>query len=234
MIAPALSGVVIFLLGYEFLFSAGLMIVGVIIVLAAFLEAKHERDQISFRELINWFKERRFVKLSMSIAGKTIYDLSILVWPLYVFLLLGDTEKVGFLYGLSFLLSMILSLFIGAKLDNKERKQPFFLSGGVLSILWIIRAQIASFWSIAVVDALDKITGNFHWLFFNRVLTNRGKGREAFSYFVYREIIIGLTCLLFWLAFGLLFVVFPFEWQGLFTLAAVGVLLSLFISRKHE
>lgn len=234
MIAPALSGIIIFLIGYEILFSIGLVIIGVIITLAAFLKVPHERDKISFKELAFWISDKRFIKLGVSIAGKTIYDLSIYVWPLYVFLLLGNTEKVGILYSLSFLFSMIFSLFIGAKLDHKERKKPFFISGGIISVLWAVRAQVFSFWSIALVDALDKITGNFHWLFYDRVLLNRGKGREAFSYFVYREMIVSITVVLFWALFISMFLAFPFEWKGLFTLASVGVLMSLLISKKHE
>lgn len=233
MTVPALSGLVIFFSGYELLFSVGLVIVGLAIVLAAFLDIPHERDDISYKELFFWIRDRRFIQLGVSIAGKTLYDVSIFVWPLYVFLLLGNTERVGILYGLSFLLSIAASLFIGQKLDEEERRRPFAVSGGLLSALWIVRSQVFDFWSLALVDAFDKITGNFHWLFFDRILLNRGKGRQAFSYFIYREVIISATVVIFWLVFALMFLIWPFEWQGLFTMAAVGVLLSLFISKKH-
>ena len=234
MIAPALSGIVIFMSGYEILFSVGLGIIGVIIILATFLNIPNERDAISFKELAFWISERRFIKLSASIAGKALYDVAIYIWPLYVFLLLGNTERVGILYSLSFLLSMVLSLFIGVKLDRQERKKSFFISGSFLSILWVIRSQIFSFWSIALVDVFDKLTGNFHWLFFDRILISRGKGREAFSYFIYREIIISIAMLIFWSIFALMFLIWPLEWEGLFAMASVGVLMSLLISKKHD
>jgi MFS family permease len=234
MIAPALSGIIIFVFGYESLFSIGLIFVGTNILLARFLTIPHERDDVSFKELASWFKERRFVKLSASIAGKSIYDVAIFVWPLYVFILLGNTERVGVLYSLSFLLSVIFELFLSTRIDKQERRQPFFVSGGALSILWVLRSQVLTPWSIALVDAFDKITGNYHWLFFDRILLNRGKGREAFSYFVYREFIVGLTAAGFWVLFALMFLIWPLEWKGLFALAAVGVLLSLLVNKKHE
>lgn len=234
LIAPALSGVVILLFGYELLFSVGLVIVGLVAVLALFLDLPHERDTISFRELRFWISDRRFVKLGVSIAGKTIHDLAIYVWPLYVFLLLGNTEQVGFVYGASFLLSIFLSMIIGRKLDSKDRKKPFLFSGGVLSALWIIRSQVLGFWSVAVVDALDKLTGNFHWLFFDRVLLNRGKGREAFSYFMYREIIVSSTAVLFWLLLASMFLIWRLDWFGLFVMAAAGALMSLLVGKKHD
>lgn len=234
MVAPALSGMVIFLFGYEILFSVGLGLVGVIIIIATFLDIPHERDEINFKELMFWINERKFLKLGASIAGKTLYDVGIFVWPLYVFLLLGNTERVGILYSLSFLLSIVLSLFIGARLDSHDHKRPFYVSGGLLSILWIIRSQIYNFWSIAIVDSFDKITGNFHWLFFDRMMVSRGKGREAFSYFMYREMIISLTVVIFWSVFAMMFLIWPLEWKGLFGMAAVGVLMSMMISKKHE
>lgn len=234
LVAPVLSGVVIYLFGYELLFTTGLIFAGLALVLAVFLTVSHERDSISWHELSFWLKEPRFLKLSLSIAGKTFYDLAIFIWPLYVFLLLGNTEQVGLLYSFSFFISMFLSFLIGSKLDRDDRKGPFFFSGGFLSVLWLVRAQLVQFWSIMIVDAFDKLAGNYHWLFFDRMLWSRGKGKQAFSYFMYREVIISSTCLIFWLLFTLMFLIWPLEWKGFFALASFGVLLSLLIGKKHE
>ena len=193
-----------------------------------------ERDDVSLKELTMWFREQRFVKLSLSITGKAVHDLAIFVWPLYVFLLLGNTERVGLLYSLSFLLSVIIGLFLRKRIDHQERRQPFYISGGMLSVLWALRSQVFTPWSIALVDAFDKLTGNYHWLFFDRLLFNRGKGRAALSYFIYREMIVAGAATAFWLFFALMFFILPIEWKGLFALAAVGVLLSLLVGKKHD
>ncbi len=234
LVAPTLSGFVIYIFGYEVLFNIGIVMVAVGSFLSYFVNFPNEKDNISLKEFSFWLTDWRFWKLSISIFGKTIYDISIYVWPLYVFLILGNTEKVGIVYSLSFLVSMILSLFIGIKLDTEIKKKPFFVSGGILSLLWYVRSQIFGFWSIAITDAIDKITGNFHWLFFDRVMMNRGKGREAFSYFTYREIIISFASVAFWSIFLLIFLLSKMEWNGLFLVGAIGTLLSLLISNKHE
>src|SRR3990172_5679783 len=189
MIAPAVSGIVIFMFGYESLFSAGLVIVGINILLAAFVTTARERDDVSLKEFSWWIRERRFLKLISFIGGKTIHDLAIFVWPLYVFLLLGNTERVGILYGLSFLLSVIIELFLSERIDHHHRRRPFYISGGMLSVLW---------------------------------------------YFIYREFIVGVSAMGFWLLFALIFLIWPLEWRGLFALAAVGVLLTLLVNKKHE
>ncbi|MFZ5438282.1 MAG: MFS transporter [Patescibacteria group bacterium] len=234
LVAPALSGFVIFIFGYETLFSIGVAMVAVGSFLSYFIDFAQEKDNISLKEFKFWLNDWRFWKLGISLVGKAFYDNSVYIWPLYVFLLLGNTEKVGIVYSLSFLVSMILSLFVGLRLDSEIKKQPFFVSGGILSFLWYIRSQILGFWSIALTDAIDKITGNFHWLFFDRVLMNRGKGREAFSYFTYREMIVSFATVIFWLLFVVIFLFSSMEWNGLFLVAAIGTLLSLLISKKHE
>ena len=63
---------------------------------------------------------------------------------------------------------------------------------------------------------------------------NRGKGREAFSYFTYREMIISFASFLFWAIFASIFLFSSMEWDGLFVVGGVGVLLSLLINKKHE
>jgi len=234
LIAPALSGFIIYIFGYEVLFSIGVAMVAMGSLTSYFIDFPHEKDTISVKEFYFWLSDWRFWKLGFSISGKAIYDNAIYIWPLYVFLLLGNTEKVGIVYSLSFLLSMILSLFIGIKLDTEIKKKPFLVSGGILSALWFARSQILGFWSIAITDSIDKITGNFHWLFFDRVLMNRGKGREAFSYFTYREIIVSFASSLFWLVFAAIFLISSMEWNGLFLVGAIGALMSLLISKKHE
>ena len=89
--------------------------------------------------------------------------------------------------------------------------------------------QATAIWSIAVVDTLDKLTANFHWLFFETLVLRRSQGSQIFSYFVYREVIISAAAVIFWLIV-LLLVLAASGWQGLFIIAALGVLFSLLVS----
>ena len=92
---------------------------------------------------------------------------------------------------------------------------------------------VVNIWSIAILNAFDKLTASFHWLFFDRSWLLRGKGREALSYFTYREIIYSLAAVFFWLIVASLFYFFIFAWKTLFIIAAVGVLLTLLIKEHH-
>ncbi|HNV45291.1 MAG TPA: hypothetical protein PKG78_02535, partial [Candidatus Woesebacteria bacterium] len=143
------------------------------------------------------------------------------------------SDKVGFLYSFSLLLAMVISYGVGAVIDKHKSRRPFVLSAGILSLFWIIRSFVVGFWSIVVVNTLDRITSSFHWLFFDRVWVVRGKGREGLSYFTYRQMITSAAAIVFWSLVFFLFYFFGEAWISLFLVAAVGVLLTLLV-KEHQ
>lgn len=235
MIAPALGGLIIGQLGYSTLFLMGIVIILTGVTFSLMLNGQKINDHISWKEFFTWLSEPGFRRLALSFAGRYFNDAIMSLWPLYIFLLLGTTERVGLLYSLSLFAAMIISYLLGPFLDKRRGgKKPFFLSGGLMSVLWLYRASVISFWSIAIVDTIDKLTGTFHWLFFERAWMLRGKGSQALSYFVYRQVLRGAFALIFWFAVALLFFVFGQAWIQLFIVAGVGVLLTLLVSDKKE
>jgi len=96
-----------------------------------------------------------------------------------------------------------------------------------------LRGFVVGIWSITILNAVDRLTSSFHWLFFDRSWILRGKGREALSYFVYREMIYSFAAIVFWLIVALLFYFFIFAWKSLFIVAGMGVLLTLLV-KEHQ
>lgn len=234
MIAPAIGGFLIIHFGYQILFFIGIIFETVNIIFSLSIKMKFNQDNISWKEFFNWMKEKTFRRLAVSFAGRYINDAVLVVWPLYVFFIIGAIDKVGFLYSFSIFLAMMISFFGGLLIDRYRSRRPFFISGGFLFFIWLIRTQITAIWSIVFVDMFDRLTSSFHWLFFDRAWLLRGKGREALSYFIYRELISSITALFFWSIFIAFFIFFPNSWQGLFIFASIGVILSLLIKDHKE
>ncbi|PIY80970.1 MAG: hypothetical protein COY80_00160 [Candidatus Pacebacteria bacterium CG_4_10_14_0_8_um_filter_42_14] len=232
-LAPALGGILAAVFGFNtlFLFALAASIFSIIIVFKLSVKVIH--DAVSYKEFFTWLKEPRFERLAFSFVGQYINDATLFLWPLYVFLVLGAVDKVGYLYTASLSMALIFSFLIGVYVDGHKSKKPFVASGGMLSLLWLARTQIATIWGIAVVDMVEKLTSNFHWLFFESTVLRRSKGNQAFSYFVYREIIRSAMALIFWLAVFVLFL-FTSSWTALFILAAMAVLFSLLITDKSH
>jgi len=128
---------------------------------------------------------------------------------------------------------MVVSFFVGSRIDKSHNKKPFYLSGSFISLIWLMRMNVASIWNIAIVDTLDKLTGNYHWLFFDRKVMIRGRGKKVFSYFTYHEMILAIVAVIFWYLVAVIFLLFPIGWNAMFVLGSVGVMLSLLI-KEHK
>ena len=128
---------------------------------------------------------------------------------------------------------MVLTFFIGNYLNHVKSKKPFYFSGGALTLIWVARIQAVTVWGIALADMSERLVGNFHWLFYDFVAILGGKGKQAFSYFVYREMIISIGAVIFWLIFASIFMVSS-NWIGVFLFAGVGVMLSLLVTDHHD
>lgn len=233
MISPALGGVIIAGLGYSNLFLLGLVLIVIALIFTILMDNVKVRDKISWQEFSTWMSEPGFRRLGLTFAGQYVNNGMLLMWPLYIFILLGTSTKVGLLYSSSLLLAMIISYVVGNAIDKHKSRKPFVVSAGVLSFFWIIRSFITGFWSIVLVNTFDRITSSFHWLFFDRVWVVRGKGREGLSYFTYRQMITSAAAIVFWSAVFFLFYFFGEAWVSLFVIAAVGVLLTLLV-KEHQ
>lgn len=228
-ISPAIGGMMAVAFGVESLFLVGTVGSLLSLLFAFGLNLGHEHDTLSWQELGQWLKQPEYRKLSVSFIGRYMNDMVLFVWPLYIFLLLGSIDEVGFLYTVSLFLALIVTFFTGVYVTKHNSRKPFMISGAVLSLLWLFRAIVITPWSIALVDMFEKLTANFHWLYFDMQFMRRGKGAQALSYYTYREIVMSLGAVGCWLLFALIFLLIPLGWYTLFVIAAVAVVVSLLV-----
>ncbi len=233
MATPALGGLIIIFFGYNSLFLSGVFLLMVSLIGIFKLVLSEEKDEVNINEYLEWMREKSFAKLAVSQSGKYFYDMSIVLWPLYVYLLLGEVEKVGYVYSFSIFLALTVSLLTGFVIDKKRKtKKPFYFSGGFLSTLSLLRVLVFNVWGVVMIDSLTRVVGDFHWLFNNSIIFNRSKGSQDFSFFVYNNFNRSIAAMAYWFLLLIFFFLVPLEWTGLFVLGTVGVLLSLFTQEQ--
>jgi len=233
LLTPIFGGWIIVWQGFGLLFLTGICCVLIGTIFALLLERHKIQDQVSWSEFGSWLKERQYQKLAISYVGRYFNDVVLFIWPLYVFFIIGAIDKVGYLYALSLFLAMMLTYVSGLVLDKTKDRQPFFITGGLLSVFWLVRIWIESVWAIVVIDVCDRLAASYHWLYFDKQFLLRSQGREALSFFVYREIIIAFSSVVFWVLFSLVFGFWLGSLKFLFMAAAVGIWLSLLV-REHR
>jgi hypothetical protein len=234
VVVPALGGLIIVKFGYDVLFLSALFGILANLIIIFSLDTVTFKNAPNWSEFKSWFFNLQYRRVMLSYVGRYFNDGALGLWPIYVLLFVGSVEKVGFAYSLSLFLSMTIIFFSGMYFDRSKSKKPFMISGGLISIMWILRMSVANIFYAVVIDTVDKLAGSFHWLFFDAMSINRGRGGKALSFFTYRELAISLSGVIFWLLVIALFIL-PMSWYGLFGLGAVGVILSLLMNdQKHE
>jgi MFS family permease len=227
MVAPLLGGLLIVYSGYQSVFLAGLLLLVGLLILSQYLSGKKVSKPVVMSDVFELFKNRPFQQMMISSIGRYINDVVILIWPVYLFVLLGSVDRVGYLYSASFFLAMLVSMIGGAQVDKSKTNKPYLGTGTTLAGLWIARIFVLNPLSIAFVDALDRLISNYHWIYFETTLLKAVKIRKPVTYLIARCLVLSFFAAILWALVGLLFLVLVDGWIGLFVLAAIGILFSL-------
>jgi hypothetical protein len=227
MVAPMLGGLLIIYAGYQSVFLAGLLLLVVILILSQHLSSQRVVQPVLMTDVVDLFKNRPFQQMMISSFGRYISDAAILIWPVYLFVLLGSVDRVGYLYSASFFLAMLVSMIGGAQVDKSKTNKPFLGTGTTLAGLWIARIFVLNPLTIAFVDALDRLISNYHWIYFEATILKAVKIRKPLTYLVARCVALSFFAVIFWSVVGLLFLILVDGWIGMFVLASIGVLFTL-------
>jgi len=182
------------------------------------------------RELCAWWKLPRFKHAFIGSMGKVVEELTWMLWPLYLFLLLGSEQKVGYFSTIVLILSLTIAYFMGWYLGKHKGKRMFMISGTVISVLWIVRTFLVSIWAFIVVDVLDTLVTTIYTPVFDSFMLRFARRNIGFRFFVYREFLLGCVQVVFWLFLIALFMV-PFAWKLLFLLGGAGIIVSMQMSK---
>lgn len=223
---PAISGIIIVQWGFSYLFHISLFFQGLSILALFFVREQVNVSVPTLIELKSWLKEPQFRLFTVSQIGQYAASAMQGLWPLFVLLLIGTADKVGFLYFIVFFVSLLLSYFAGWYVDHYRSRRPFSISGSILSVLWLLRFYVSNIWTIMAVDIFGNLADSIYSPFYQSILLRRSKGEDSFSYFVYREMINGFTGVIFWGVF-IVYFIFTDSWRNFVLIGFIAALMSM-------
>lgn len=232
IVAPLIGAALTVVFGYKALFLIGIVFLFLSGLPMFFLKHHLHLDNVSWKELWQWSKEARFRRLSLSLGGRAVQEkLLAIIWPVYVFLLIGTIEGMGFFQSMVLLSSAVFTYIISRFFDKHSSRwlQVVGVFGNIG--MWFSRIFVGSLSQVILVDSGDRFFESLSRTFFFGYLFRRAKGKESFSFVVYW---------IFWDAFWLvlllsllLAVLFTFGleifWLIMVLLASAGASLSLLI-----
>lgn len=228
IVMPAIGGVGIVVFGYSSVFALGVMLILLSCIPLLFLPHIRIESKPLFSELRAWLQERRFQRFCGVLVGKYMEIIATLLWPIFVLLIVGKVSRVGFIFSFVLFLSLILTYIAGWYVDHSKRGRIFIASGLILSCTWLARMFARGIWDIVGIELVDKLTSSFYSPCFDALLYKRAKGKKAFAFHAYKEVIYSCIALVLWSCVVGIFLI-PSPWTAIFFLGAFGALLSLFI-----
>jgi len=230
ILGPLIGGIIITLFGFSSLFLISLL--GIIFSAVPFLTTRrfiHRTQKVSVKRVVDWFTQTAHRNEEVAYIGReTSALIGLIFYPIFIYIIGKQFELIGLMVTVSMALG-ILSLFITQRLQDKYNKQRFIFNVGALgaTIVWMLRPLVISFSQLFALDIAAKITGPFFDIPFDSMIykRSRSKSERALTFLSAREIYIGLV---YYIVLALISVIILFDWRwvAIFSLAAVGLLIS--------
>jgi len=230
IIGPLLGGLVIAFLGFKVLF----VIVAFLFFASAF-PLFTTLEQFQPAHLSYWKTFKRMLKPYASYTRKdqiaywgSAEELSVMIlWPMYIFLMIGSISKMGGIVTFALLLSSLAALYIG-RISNKEDSRKKIIKISVISnaILWFIKPFVNTLRGIFATDAGARNLYNFIWVPFSSIIYEKGQARGFLKYTLFFEMNLCLAkAALAWMF--VIILCFTQSWFILFGLTGIVGLLYL-------
>lgn len=225
---PALAGLIIVTFGYPVLFALACVLFVTACIPLFFLPHIDHASVPSLKELGSWLGDKQYQAFAFALVGRYMDILALLLWPVYVFAIIGQIERVGYIFSLVLFLSLVVTYVIGWYFDHKKAGKLFVASGCIMSLTWIGRLFVRGIWDIVGIEMVNKLASSVYMPCFDAFLCERSLQTKIFSFYVYREFLLSCIAIVLWLValfvFGL-----SQGWAMIFVLGAIGILLGLFI-----
>lgn len=184
---PIIGGVMITFIGFKALFAT----VSVVILASAiplfFSKDIHEKMPVSYAKI---FKGRSWRDVATLFGFGSQVGLMVLIWPLFIFSILGEEyTKIGLVTSLSLLTSIIAMIFV-SKFSNQHAKILLRFGSIFQTGMWWVRGLVKTVTQLFVTDGVFGIARPLVYIPFTVRCYDRANQGDRVSYIIFREILI--------------------------------------------
>lgn len=141
--APFLGGLLIAYFGFREVFLIASFFLFLAILPLLFFPRRHISPAVSVRKIFDFLKDKNLMPFTLSGVGyaneKTV---ALILWPLFLFLQVGDIKKFGGVISLGLLTASLVTIFAGFAADHHKRRKLLKYSTLFFSGVWLLRPFI--------------------------------------------------------------------------------------------
>jgi len=238
-ISPFVGGFILQMYGYSYLlaFATFFLILGALpLYFSNDIKLKHYNFKYS--KYINFLKTKKYENSKLAFMGEGIEGLLALnLWPVVLFILLGSSFlNLGFLYGLTSIISILFLLYFKTYLDKHNKQKVLKVVSKCLSVNWYFRSLLVLFGSFFIyfVETFFRLINSIYILSFYSIFYNNAKNGVYMDYIIFRDLYLHLTKIIMTLAFIFILYLFGESFLILSLLIVVGIIVPIWISQFRE
>lgn len=158
-LAPLAGGIIASRFGIHFAITAAA--VGLMIAVVPLLQTKDPGPITGGKDKARLFSTAPFKHMIANAALNYQNMVTIFLWPLFIFLVLGSYDSVGLIVSVALVLSILATRLAGQFGDKGKSKQVMNLGAVSHSLIHIARSFAGSFTSAMGITAINDITSTF-------------------------------------------------------------------------
>lgn len=235
--SPLLGGLLIAWSGFNnaFILSAIIMIIAVVPLF--FFPRRKIASFLGYRQLFSCLSNKKLIPFNISCIGYAVEErIALIIWPLFVFLAIGNIKQFGGVISLGLLASALINYLIGYFSDKGERRHLFTASVIFYFLGWVAAMFVRGIYGLIGLNVYGNMAGSALYVAWGSQYYHLAKAVPGVCAFILsREILYNLARMVFLPLLMILSVLFPSDifFRLSFAVAALSVLFYFFANRTH-
>jgi MFS family permease len=175
-----------------------------------------------------WKLYKQFPKKFLGYLGFGEELLVLTIWPIFIFIVVGDYEKIGFIATIASVSAAVLAIIIGRITDQYTKRMLIKMGAFFGSLAWLLRLIPATLWTVFAQDTFSRTSKEMSFIPISTVTYLRAENTHVVPYAVFFEqsLSVGklLACIL-----GIAIFALTGSFVALFILGALFSLLYMLI-----
>ncbi|MFH1597913.1 MAG: MFS transporter [Patescibacteria group bacterium] len=230
---PLLGGLIIVKFGWPVLFII-VMVLLIVSTFPLFMSPDiHEVYSFTYKQAVSrLFTKKRWKRTLAFAAQGAESKVAIWIWPIFLYLLIPDFVKIGWLTTSILFITVFLVIFLGKQLDKGKRKVILRIGSILNSSGWLFKIFVTSIPQVFVADTYSRFAQRSLNIPFLTIFYDKAAKRGSYldEYIIFREMSHALgSVVMFALTLWIYAITGTLIWA--FIIAAIGSLFLISYSR---
>jgi predicted MFS family arabinose efflux permease len=225
IVGPAFGGLVIATVGFKVLFVIAIFLILVSNIPLLLTPEKFQPVPFSYGESMKRLVAQENRRKLFAYMGYGEEHLAGYLWPIFIFLAIGEYVSIGFLVSASVLVATVLTLYIGRMTDEGSRHEVLKIGVVFTFFTWIMRILVVSGVGIFMSDSLYRISRRTVGVPFAAIVYEDAKKGSIMNSIIFLQTALVLGKIVVSIAALVILYFFPGNWMAIFLLGAAMTLL---------